>query len=141
MSLSSQSRPAQQGDTALVLRVGQATHETLLQLITRIEGVLDEERNLLAGCSREEFDRVVARKDYLALELMRLLQGAGKVPADDALRARLSQTVDKLSENARILRRHIDAVSAISMLIADVLNSEASDGTYSIDVARQGRHS
>jgi len=43
-----------------------------------------------------------------------------------------------LAENAKLLRRHMDAVCEISSLIAEAIQCSSADGTYSSQAARSG---
>jgi hypothetical protein len=118
-----------------------ATNQALLQLVIRLESVLEEERKMLAGSLPNDHDRLIARKEHLALEATRLAQHAGGFLPDGPIRMRLGQAADQLAENARLLRRHIEAVDEIAALIAEICSSVTSDGTYTNKAARQVRQS
>ena len=110
----------------------------LLGLAGRIESVLAEERQLLSGGPAEDLDRIAARKNLLALEATRLTQHAGALAPSPAVTARLRDVAAALADNERLLKRHIDAVSEIAALVADVCSRASSDGTYTKQAARQG---
>lgn len=116
-----------------------AVNQALLQLAGRIESVLEDERRLLAGSSSDALDHVIARKNHIALEVMRVAQHAAGFVPDAALRNRFKETVAMLTENEGLLRRHIAAVDEISSVVAAVISDSTSDGTYSSDAARRGR--
>lgn len=117
-----------------------ALDRALLQLATRIERVLLEEKNALAA-QPMDLDFLIARKEHLALEVLRLSQAAGRVAPDVTIKTRLETTVRLLAENRDLLRRNIDAVSEIAALVASVVNKASGDGTYSRYAARQERWS
>lgn len=117
-----------------------ALDRALLQLATRIEHVLLEEKNALAA-QPMDLDFLIARKEHLALEVVRLSQAAGRAAPDASIRARLETTTKLLAENSDLLRRHIDAVSEIAALVAGVVAKAAGDGTYSRYAVRQERWS
>jgi hypothetical protein len=107
----------------------------LAQFAQRLEGALDEERQLLAASAFDDLDRVIARKDQLALELSRFTPLAGARGVDKDTHTLLVQVAGMLDQNALLLKRHIDAVSEIADMIADVLDSASSDGTYTSSMA------
>lgn len=110
----------------------------LLQLIQRIDSMLDEEANLMAGSPPEDFDRLIARKNYLALETARFASNIGPFSPDASLRLKLQQAKARLDENAKVLQRNIDAVGDILTLMSDVVNRAQSDGTYTYETMKQG---
>jgi hypothetical protein len=112
--------------------------DALLQLIQRIDIMLDEESRLLPGAPPDEFDRIIARKNHLALEVARLTSHIGPFSPDGAERIMLNQTKVRLAENASALQRNIDAVGEILATVSDVLNRAHSDGTYTSEAARRG---
>ncbi len=130
--------PSVAPDAALAERG--ALNRALIQLAMRIERVLLEEKNALAA-QPKDLDVLIARKEHLALEVLRLSQAAGRVAPDATSKTRLETTVRLLAENSDLLRRHIDAVSEIAALIAGVVTKATGDGTYSRFAARQERWS
>lgn len=111
----------------------------LLQIAGRIEAVLVEEAMLLAAPPGEDYERLIARKNHLALEVMRISQhGAGSRVSDEVKR-RLAEIGTRLAGNAALVRRHMNAVGEIAALVAEMCNRASSDGTYSSQAARQGR--
>jgi hypothetical protein len=104
--------------------------EILRQIVGRIKVVVEDERKLLAAPGSEGFDRIVARKDHLAIELSRYAKNAdAKLIGKDA-RDLLDEAARLLGSNADLLRRHIEAVSEVASLICNVLVDANSDGTY-----------
>ena len=108
-----------------------ALNRALIQLATRIESILLEEKKALAS-QPNDLEFLVARKEHLALDVLHLSQVAGGAAPDASVRARLAMTGRLLAENSGLLRRHIDAVSEIAALVAGVVNRSNGDGTYSV---------
>ena len=134
------SQQAQSGGsmTAPARTLDGAQSAALQQLIHRIDSMLDEEAQLLAGAPPEDFDRIIARKNHLALELARFSAQIGPFSPDAAARQKLHLAQARLSENAVALQRNIDAVGEIISMVTDVVNRAQSDGTYTYDAARRG---
>lgn len=112
--------------------------ETLRQIVQRIKTVVEDESRLLAASDFEGFDRVVARKDQLAMELSRYARSAGASGADREARELLGEATRLLGSNADLLRRHIEAVSEVASLICHILVSANSDGTYTSSAPGRG---
>ena len=108
-----------------------ALDQALLHLADRIEALWEEERRLLQHAAAEDFDRLIERKEHLAVEVARLMQHALGFDPQPSTRLRLRAMRERLTDNKELLQRHIDAVGEIAALIAGVLNSAMSDGTYS----------
>ena len=115
-----------------------AQNDALLQLIQRIDGMLEEESKLLAKGPSDEFDRIIARKNHLALEVSRFAAHIGSLRPDAAAQRKLQNTRALLADNANALQRNIDAVGEILAMVSDVLNRAHSDGTYTYDAMRRG---
>lgn len=113
-----------------------APTQPLLQISRRILAVLDEEQQLLSHRNVDDYERIVARKDHLLLEAVRLSQQAGGIGPDDETRRNLAAVSKALSANAMLIRRHIDAVSGLATLVAQLCRQAESDGTYSGEAIR-----
>lgn len=112
-----------------------AADRALVLLAIRLEAVLGEE---LAHISRGDFaalENLIERKSMLALDLDRLASQFCSNLSECARRT-LHDIRSQIENNAVLLREHIDAVGEISRIIADTLQSETSDGTYSSSAAR-----
>ena len=84
---------------------------------------------------------IVARKDQISIELMRAARSFSERAADQSLQAVLERISRKLSANATLLKRHIEAVGEIAAMISGVLSEASDDGTYSRVVTRKERSS
>jgi len=114
------------------------THEALRRIVDHIKSVVEDEKQLLAASRFDGIDRVIARKDQLAIELSRHARRIGSSPLDQETRALLNEAAQALDSNAMLLRHHIEAVSEVAGLISNILVNANSDGTYTGNVARRG---
>ena len=117
---------------------GSENKEALRQIVARIKAAVAEENQLLAAASFSGFDRIIARKDQLAIELSRCAKRIDAGAVDGETRALLDEAAKALGSNADLLRRHIEAVSEVASLICNVLVNASSDGTYTSSVAGRG---
>jgi hypothetical protein len=102
----------------------------LMQLLARIDSLLDEEADLLASANLGGLEQLIDRKDHLALEASRVVQMAqGYMPVPEVT-ASLGNTLKKLSSQAEQVRRHVDAVKTIAAMISDLHSEASGDGTY-----------
>lgn len=108
-----------------------ALHRAIYQVSDRIEEVLAEEVAILEGRATGSIEAIVARKNHLVVELMRLMQHCNGACANEQLRRRLSGLSTKLADNAQLLRRHIDAIGEVTAIIAGAISAAGDDGTYS----------
>lgn len=114
-----------------------AQSDALLQLVQRINAVLEEEGRLLGEGPSDDFDRIIARKNHLALEMARFAANVGPLRLDAAARLTLQEAKVSIADNASVLQRNIDAVGEILTMVSDVLNRSQSDGTYTYDAMRR----
>jgi len=112
--------------------------DALQQIVDRIKAVVEEEKQLLATVSFNGLDRLIARKDQLAIELSRCAKRIDTRLVDGETRALLDEAAKALGSNADLLRRHIEAVSEVASLICSVLVNASSDGTYTSSIASRG---
>ena len=113
--------------------------DAVLHVIERINQVLREEQTLVTRLDFTGIETLIARKSHLALELSRLLEHAQGLLHSEAVRTSVEQLRGDLAENAKLLRRHMDAVCEISSLIAEAIQCSSADGTYSRQAARSGQ--
>jgi len=111
-------------------RIQSECHEALRQIVGRIKAVVEDEEKLLAGASSDGLERIVIRKDQLAIELSRYAKIIDAKSIDTDARHLLDEAARLLGSNADLLRRHIEAVSEVAGLICNVLVNANSDGTY-----------
>lgn len=111
-------------------RSSESIDRILLDLCGRIDALLIEEDRLLGSADPEALNRLIDRKEHLALEVSRLVRIAeGYVPAP-AARSGLSRTLDSLARHTVQVRRHVEAVRSITAMISDLYCEVTSDGTY-----------
>lgn len=113
-------------------------NRALEQLAIRVEDFVREEQNILTS-RPADFERLLARKELLAVDASRLSLAARGVALNPLVQKRLAQAAERLVENRHFLRRHIDAVSEIAALISRAVSRATSDGTYSRHAARRDR--
>ncbi|MCB1503844.1 MAG: hypothetical protein KDJ47_02615 [Hyphomicrobiaceae bacterium] len=114
--------------------IGQA----LMQVADRIDQVLEEERAILAGSAPGSIDITAAHKSHLLVELMRLSRHLDAHSLDESVRRRLAVLKSALAGNAKLLRRHIEAVREISAIIVAAISASGDDGTYTGNLQRSG---
>lgn len=108
----------------------QALLAALDSIISRIVATIDEERSVLASAGAAEFQSLIVKKDYLALELMRL----SRQPMCLEMRARCESLRSALERHGEFLRLHVEAVSEINGFVVAAMQHAAGDGTYTSDV-------
>lgn len=112
--------------------------EALKHIVTRIKAVVEEERELLASANFDGVDRLVERKDQLAIELSRFVRRPDARVVDAATRGLLDEAAKALGSNADLLGRHIDAANEVAGIICNILVDANSDGTYTNNAALRG---
>ena len=105
--------------------------ETVLtHAINRLEAVLAGETLALRDGRSVNLAELANRKNQSLLELTRIGRGIDPLHVTDGLRTRLGTLRERLDENERVLRLHMEATGEISALIARTLADAESDGTY-----------
>lgn len=120
-----------------------ALGSAIMYVADRIDALLDEERVALssASASATDIDVLASRKSHLVIELMRLTAHISSLRHDDVACARLGLLSRNLAQNARLLRRHVDAVRNVSNIIAQAISQSNDDGTYTSSRSRLGAKS
>lgn len=116
---------------------GGALDRAIVLLASRLQSVLGEERAHLLRGEFSALDSLIERKSMLALDLGRLANQPC-ISLSEGARQTIRGVRTLLDENSVLLREHIDAVGEISRIIADTLQVQDSDGTYS-ETAGRGR--
>ena len=113
--------------------------DAILQVIDRIEAVLQEEEVLLSRSAFAEIDPLATRKNHLALELGHLIDHAGhSIGGGAVVKDALSRLGNSLAANALLLRRHMEATSEISTILANAVATASADGIYTSDYKSAG---
>ena len=102
--------------------------------IARLEDVLDQETTALRARGAIDLKSFNNRKSHGLLDLSRALRVYEGTEPDALLRARLSGLRQKLEENRRVLKIHLDAVRENAAVIADAIREAESDGTYTAGI-------
>jgi flagellar biosynthesis/type III secretory pathway chaperone len=107
-----------------------ATEQEVGLIVSRLCKTLDDEKATLHSRDYKALDVICEQKVRCLVELNRISSSAGS--EDHAsLRNLLDQARQALQENELLLRIHVQAVGAVSAMLKDVIEEEASDGTYS----------
>lgn len=106
----------------------------LTQAINRLEAVLAGETNALRSGRRVNLNEISNRKNQSLLELSRIARGLDTAGMSATLRGRLEGLRERLDDNGRVLKLHMEATDEISGIVARSLADAESDGTYGASV-------
>lgn len=121
----SAARPVRPGEAAPSARAA-----PLGAIIARLEEVIVAETASIRTDMRFDLAASNARKSRHLYELNKAVKAAGP----EALaphRTGLTRLREKLAENERVIRAHLDAVGEVAGLIRSVIERAEADGTYS----------
>jgi flagellar biosynthesis/type III secretory pathway chaperone len=118
---------------------GSSAFEVCLKALERIETVVEQETAALRGRQQIDLTEISRRKSHALLELTRGLRGIDVVAVRAELEPRLKPLRAKLEENNAVLRHHMNAVQAVSTVLAQAIRDGESDGTYSAAIRQPGR--
>lgn len=118
--------------------VSSAAVDACLRAIERVEQVVEQETQALRRRQRPRLDDFNRRKSHGLLDLTRAVRALGSAAAGPALQPRLTALQVKLSENAAVLKMHLEAVQEISGVMARAIRDGESDGTYSAAIRFPG---
>jgi hypothetical protein len=107
------------------------------QTVERIERLLDLETAILQQYRPVDFAEFNHRKSHALLELTRALRSIGSESRDPQMREELERLSSKLKQNLATLEIHLRAVRQVCALIANAIQTEESDGTYSSSIHRR----
>jgi hypothetical protein len=115
----------------------------LLQVIERLEDIIDQETAALRSREKYDLKDFNDRKSHGLLELSRAIRFLNGGEPDETVKSRMAVLRAKLETNRAVLKMHLDAVREISTIVADAIRDAESDGTYSISIRNaqpQGRN-
>ncbi|HXW71885.1 MAG TPA: hypothetical protein VEK34_10655 [Methylocella sp.] len=118
----------------------EASFDSLVIMIEKIEEIVEKETELLVNNRPVAFDDFNHKKRYGLLELSRAigsLQGFDLRPRKDP-QAALTRLHGKLQRNRAILKTHLEAVGTIAAAVARAIQEYESDGTYTPKVSERG---
>ncbi len=107
-------------------------------IIDRIAQLLEDETELLRRNNLSQVESFCERKGQALLELSRLMRAAAPLDARSRTREQVARLQTAIADNQHVLRCHIGAASELSRILVDVLENDASDGTYSAAIGRPG---
>jgi hypothetical protein len=119
-----------------------AIFDAFINAVERLERLLDRETTMLIGQQPLALDDFNHKKRHGLLELSRAMDAMRGLDRDclgHDPKATLARLRVKLQKNLAILRTHMDAVGAISAIIARAIQEHESDGTYTSDLNDKGR--
>ena len=102
----------------------------LTQAINRLESVLAGESNALREGRQVNLNETSNRKNQSLLELSRISRGLDPAALTPGLKIKLGTLRERLDDNRRVLRLHLEAAGEITRLIARAIADAESDGTY-----------
>lgn len=102
----------------------------LTQAINRLEAILAGETQALRQGLPVKLGETTNRKNQSLLELSRIARGLDPATVTPNLRVRLGTLHERLDDNQRVLRLHMEAADEITGLIARTIADAESDGTY-----------
>ena len=108
---------------------------SFLKSVSRIEGLLEQETDLLRNCAPVPFDELNRKKCLGLLELrqaMESLKTAGCRPLGFNPSPALFRLQTRLQENRELLISHLHAAGTITAVIARAIQEHESDGTYTV---------
>lgn len=104
--------------------------------IGRLEVLIDQETAALRSANAGELKDFNNRKAQVLMELDRALStNHGQEPSPE-MKAKLRDLREKLDTNSKLLKRHLDAVHEVVVMISDNLREADSDGTYTNGIRR-----
>ncbi|MGV6872321.1 flagellar export chaperone FlgN [Pseudochelatococcus sp. B33] len=116
-------------------RTGGGARRALGQVFTRLEAVLEAERDALQQGRMADLDEITRRKSQCLLDLTRLSRAlnvealAAEEGGEPFLRE-LAGVKARLADNEAMLRRYVEAAREVASLVADGMRASESDGTY-----------
>jgi hypothetical protein len=108
-----------------------AAEIAFIRCIERLEELLDGETETLKCCVSVDFEALNLRKTHALLEFTRVAR-AMPTRISSLAEERLSRLRKKLATNAEILEQHVQAMLEITGIVVESIQSEDSDGTYSV---------
>lgn len=106
-------------------------HAVLLDVVERIEQIVDNETDALRRFKAIDLREFNTRKSQGLLELTRAVRALGGAGLDPRSSARLKLLRAKLETNQTVLATHLRAAKEITSMVAETIRDSESDGTYS----------
>ncbi len=109
-----------------------------INTLERLEQVIDMETEALQQNQPVDLSEFNHKKSHCLLELSRAMRVLDRTSIEFAY-SHLNRLRDKVEKNLSILDIHMKAVRAVSAIIANAIQDNESDGTYSFRLAGQSQ--
>jgi hypothetical protein len=106
--------------------------DAFIATIERLEQTVDLETAALQQPKPVDLRAFNHKKSHGLLEMTRAMGSLKQLSSDPASLTSLERLRFKLGKNLAILESHLRAVKQVSALIAEAIEADASDGTYSV---------
>jgi hypothetical protein len=106
--------------------------DAFIATIERLEQTVDLETAALQQPRPVDLRAFNHKKSHGLLEMTRAMGSLKQLSSDPASLTGLERLRFKLGKNLAILESHLRAVKQVSALIAEAIEADASDGTYSV---------
>lgn len=116
--------------------------DAFINAVERLERLLDRETAMLIEHQPIALDDFNHKKSHGLLELSRAMDAMRGLDRDSHgldPNAPLARLRVKLQKNLTILQMHLDAVGAITAIIAHTIQEHESDGTYTPELGGKGK--
>jgi hypothetical protein len=115
--------------------------DAFIATIERLEQTVDLETAALQQPRPVDLRAFNHKKSHGLLEMTRAMRSLKQLSSDPASLTSLERLRFKLGKNLAILESHLRAVKQVSALIAEAIEADASDGTYSVAGYKPGSKS
>ncbi len=111
----------------------------VLLAITRLSEAIERETHDLSHLETVDYRAHAQRKSQGLMELNRLEPALAMLRGHPGLRSALSDLLDKLDANQRLLHAKLRAARTVAEIVARAISDGQSDGTYSDQIWRENR--
>ena len=111
----------------------------VLLAIARLTEAIERETLDLGDPEAVDYRAHAQRKSQGLMELNRLTPALATLRGHPGLRAALSDLLDKLDANQRLLHAKLQAARTVAEIVARAISDGQSDGTYSDQIWRENR--
>lgn len=109
-----------------------------IDILQRLESVLDEETAQLGRGKVVDLKQFSERKTQVLMDLSRLNRAVQPAGGDGRLKTVMTRLSDKMQANGAALRMHLEACQEITSVLTEAIRDSESDGTYTMGVVGRG---